>query len=56
MNNFNKALLILFPMLLILLGFIGMAMSLSGAGWAVLFGLLLYPMGASSSGNNDSTK
>lgn len=58
MNNFNKVLLTLFPMLLIVGGFIGMALSLAGAGWAVLFGLLLYPTfsSTSSGGNNDSTK
>jgi len=38
-----KAFYFILPTILILGGFIGMAMSLSGAGWAVILGLFLYP-------------
>lgn len=38
-----KAFYFILPSILILGGFIGMALSLTGAGWAVILGVILYP-------------
>lgn len=44
-----KAIYFILPSLLIVGGFIGMALSLPMTGWAVIIGLLLYPTGFSYS-------
>lgn len=40
-----KAIYFILPSILIIGGFIGMGMSFTGAGWAVILGLILYPTG-----------
>lgn len=51
-----KAFYFILPSILILGGFIGLALGLTGTGWAVILGLFLYPTGFSYTESNVKEK